>query len=73
MALTSDAPARFGGWLLGEGCTATPLNKQNRQHTAGDGMCWDAAAFGVSRPEAAMMDPQHRLLLEMGAEVSREP
>ncbi|RDI58940.1 ketoacyl-synthetase-like protein [Nocardia pseudobrasiliensis] len=35
---------------------------------AGDPTMFDAAFFGISPREASRMDPQHRLLLEMGVE-----
>jgi hypothetical protein len=37
----------------------------------GDAIHFDAAAFSMPTPEATMLDPQQRNLLELSAEVSR--
>ncbi|WP_433544540.1 SDR family NAD(P)-dependent oxidoreductase (plasmid) [Streptomyces sp. CA-294286] len=52
---------------------ATDMARAGRSYTAAGGFLddiaqFDAAYFGISPKEAAQMDPQHRLLLELAAE-----
>ncbi len=63
--LTADPPARFGAWLR-----AAPSGSLPR---TGDALRFDAAAMGLSEQEAALVNPEHRLLLELAAEVLAVP